>query len=318
MSDEIVHPQGAVVTATEEAPSLNPYDGTNEAYAESDAKLEVEEALQEKAAEEASEPEEDKFASKFAALSRRDKELREREAEINNKLALLEEKFAALENPPKPEKEPELPLEYRLKSNPLETLKEMGLGYDKLTELALNDGKLTTDMQMQLMREELESKFGSELERLQNELAEKEKAQEEQKYEEVVNNYMNELTEFVNTDQKYELIRANDSVDLVYDVIEDYYNETGRILDMNEAADQVEAYLEEELDRIVNNTQKLQEKFGLTKAEAEKIVEAQEQKSSNDSPTLSNTHSTVVSKQGSPKTRDESLLAAASLLKWND
>ena len=318
MSDEIVHPQGAVVTATEEAPSLNPYDGTNEAYAESDAKLEVEEALQEKAAEEASEPEEDKFASKFAALSRRDKELREREAEINNKLALLEEKFAALENPSEPEKEPELPLEYRLKSNPLETLKEMGLGYDKLTELALNDGKLTTDMQMQLMREELESKFGSELERLQNELAEKEKAQEEQKYEEVVNNYMNELTEFVNTDQKYELIRANDSVDLVYDVIEDYYNETGRILDMNEAADQVEAYLEEELDRIVNNTQKLQEKFGLTKAEAEKIVEAQEQKSSNDSPTLSNTHSTVVSKQGSPKTRDESLLAAASLLKWND
>ena len=39
----------------------------------------------------------------------------------------------------------------------------MGLSYDKLTELALNDGKLTPEMQMRLMREELEGDYKSKV-----------------------------------------------------------------------------------------------------------------------------------------------------------
>jgi len=341
-NEEVVHPQGQVVTPTD-APAANPYDTANEAYANLDkaaeletaldAALEGEESESEAAPEVEAEPEDDKFASKFAALSRRDKELRERESEVNNKLALLEEKLEALQNPaaPEPEAEPEVVEETlaqykrRLSSDPLGTLSADGLSYEQLTELALNDGKLTQDMQMKLMREELEGNFKSELEGIKSSLAKKEeeeierqKETEEKQYEQVVNDYKQNLTNFINDTQEFELIRANDSVDLVFDVIEDYHAETGRVLDMQEAAAQVEAYLEEEVDRIVNKTQKLKAKFGISQEKAEEIVKAQEQPGSTQSPTLSNANSTMASKSSRPRTRDESVLTAASLLKWND
>ena len=84
------------------------------------------------------------FDKKFAALSRKEKALRDRELE-------LEQKYG--------NKEKELPLERRIRANPLKALEELGLDYDKLTELALNDGRLTPDMQMKLMREELENDY---------------------------------------------------------------------------------------------------------------------------------------------------------------
>jgi hypothetical protein len=203
--------------------------------------------------------------------------------------------------------------------DPLNELSKLGLSYDKLTQLALNDGKLTPDMQMQVLKQELEDKFGKTIEELRNELSEKEKTSEQEKYEEVVNNYVNELTNFVNNNEKYELIRANDSVQLVYDVIEDYHKQHGRILSMDEAADQVESYLEEGMERIFNKTQKLKAKFGINQKQAEKLVADQEQKGNTQSPTLSNTFSTAVSNNNSrPRDRDESIRQAASLLTWDE
>ena len=85
-------------------------------------------------------PQDSEFDRKFAALSRKEKALRDRELELDKKYG---------------NKEKELPLERRIRANPLKALEELGLDYDKLTELALNDGRLTPDMQMKLMREEL-------------------------------------------------------------------------------------------------------------------------------------------------------------------
>ena len=57
----------------------------------------------------------DNFDRKFAALSRKEREIRARETE----LAELEEKFRSMEQ------EPEVPLEHRLRSNPLKVLEEL-------------------------------------------------------------------------------------------------------------------------------------------------------------------------------------------------
>lgn len=321
--NEIVHQPGAVVF-----PESNPHDGTEQAYEAADKETQIKEALQgkeelpaEPEIDKNESPEEDEFKQKFTELTKREKQLRHLEQQMNDKLAALEERLQSMDQYSEPEEEPEPelpPLEYRLKKDPLTTLKEMGLGYDKLTELALNEGKLTTDMQMQLMREELEGKFGSELQSLKKELEEREKREEEKKYEQTVQSFVEEITNYVNNEDKYEMIRANDSVDLVYSMIEDYYNETGRILDIQEAADQVEDYLVEEFERIYSKTQKIKDKLGVSQKEAERIVESEEQKSIQQSPTLSNTQSAVVSKQSRPKSRDESVLHAASLLKWQE
>lgn len=257
---------------------------------------------------------EKQFNSKFAALSRREKQMRQMEAQLDSKMRALDERMAKLDQfsaPKEPEKAPELPLEYRLKQNPLEVLKSLGLGYEKLTELALNDGKLTPDMQMDLMRQELDAKYAKELESIKSQLAERDKKAEEQKYADVVNNFKNSISDMVNKNDDYELIRANNAVEVVYDLIESHYNETGNILDTKEAADLVESQLVEEAERLFK-LNKLKSKLGVQAPAAAKSPAAK-------SPTLQNNQAIGASLEPKKfKSREESAAYAASLLKWNN
>ena len=183
-------------------------------------------------------PQDSEFDRKFAALSRKEKALRERELE-------LERKFGS--------KEKELPLERRIRSNPLKALEELGLDYDKLTELALNDGRLTPDMQMKLMREELENDYKEKFNSLEERLNAKEKMEEEAKYDAVKQGFVGEIESFINENKNdFEYVAHNEATDVVYDVIEEHYNETGRILDIKEAVEAVESYLEEEAEKLLS------------------------------------------------------------------
>lgn len=261
--------------------------------------------------------EDSKWDSKFAALSRKEREIRDRERQVESKIAEFEQKMAQLEQQMSPSKEEPTeeqvaPLEYRIKKDPIKTLEEIGLPYETLTKLVLNDGQMPAEMQMKLMREELESDYKSKFEELNNKLLEKEKAEEEAKYNQVINGFKTEINDFVNSSESYELIQANDAHDLVYDVIEQYYQENGRILDTAEAADQVEQYLEEELQKVLKKSKKL----GNWNSEAVKPAATT---TTRQSPTLSNS----LSAQGAPKTEgtlseSESLARAASLIKWED
>jgi len=213
-------------------PQGNSYDGSEQAYEQADQAQSLENALNEKKEteelqskineleqneqteqiEETEEPKNDEFSSKFAALSRREKQLREREMQLQeqyeSKLAELEQRIQSLQQPETIEEttEPELPLEYRLKKNPLKTLEELGLSYDTLTNLALNDGNLTPEMKMELMQQEIDQKYSKQIEELKNELLERDKRAEEEKYEETVNNFKNEIANFVNDNDEYVII----------------------------------------------------------------------------------------------------------------
>ena len=275
---------------------------------ESDASEEVEESL-----EQANEPEKsDDFSRKFAALSRREKEIRAKEAEYDKRIAELEQRLNSFNEKSEPEPEPELPIEYRLKKNPLKALEEMGLSYDKLTELALNDGKLTPEMQMKLMREELEGDYKKKFEELENRLLEKEKSDEQRRYDDIQRGFKNEIDEYVNSNlDKYELIQANEANDIIYDVIEEHYNDTGRILDIEEAAEAVENYLEEEAEKLLK-LGKLRSKFGI-----ENDLE-QEESPRQSQVTLSNAMSAQANERvGRKLSDDESKALAAKMLKWD-
>ena len=264
---------------------------------------EVEQSL-----EAAQEPEKnDDFSRKFAALSRREKEIRAKEAEYEQRIAELEQRFVAQE----PQKEPEIPFDVRLRQNPLKSLESVGLSYDKLTELALNDGKLTPEMQMKLMREELETDYKSKFEDLENRLVEKEKGLEEQRYEDIKLGFQNEIESFVNSNgEEYELIKANDANDVVYEVIEEHYNETGKILDIKEAAEAVESYLEEEATKLLQLS-KVRSKFNPGDNEQEPQRQSQV--------TLSNAHSAQANERVARKLSDEeSKSAMAKMLQWDE
>jgi hypothetical protein len=257
--------------------------------AEQPAQNEVEETAQSRDTEQ--------FDSKFAALSRREKALREREAE-------LEQRYG--------NREKEVPLEYKLKQNPLKALEEMGLSYDKLTELALNDGQLTPDMQMKLMRDELEDDYRSKFEALEKRLNDKEVADEESRYNSVKENFMGEIDYFVkNNKDSYEFVDHNQAKEVVYDVIEEHYNETGRILDIKDAVDAVESYLEEEAEKLFQ-LNKIKSRFEPNRTPEPEETPRQSQT------TLSNAHSAQAQERVARTLSDEeSKREIAKLLRWN-
>ena len=241
-------------------------------------------------------PQDSEFDRKFAALSRKEKALRERELE-------LERKFGS--------KEKELPLERRIRSNPLKALEELGLDYDKLTELALNDGRLTPDMQMKLMREELENDYKEKFNSLEERLNAKEKMEEEAKYDAVKQGFVGEIESFINENKNdFEYVAHNEATDVVYDVIEEHYNETGRILDIKEAVEAVESYLEEEAEKLLN--------LGKVKNRLNSIRDEYEQPQRQSQVTLSNAHSAQANERvGRKLSDDESKALAAKMLKWD-
>jgi|TARA_R100000479_G_C6386216_1_gene203088 hypothetical protein len=242
-------------------------------------------------------PQDSEFDRKFAALSRKEKALRERELE-------LERKYGS--------KEKELPLERRIRSNPLKALEELGLDYDKLTELALNDGRLTPDMQMKLMREELENDYKEKFNSLEERLNAKEKMEEEAKYDAVKQGFVGEIESFINENKNdFEYVAHNEATDVVYDVIEEHYNETGRILDIKEAVEAVESYLEEEAEKLLN--------LGKVKNRLNSIRDEYEQPQRQSQVTLSNAHSAQANERVGRKLSDEeSKREMARMLQWDE
>jgi len=243
----------------------------------------------------------DNFDRKFAALSRKERDIRARESELSE----LEEKFQSMEQ------EPEMPLEQRLRANPLKVLEELGLGYETLTDLALNDGKLTPDMQMQLIRDELEADYQSRFHDLEQRLEERDEKEQDERYDSILSGFMEEIQNHVATDDNYELIRANDAGDVVYEVMEEHYNQSGNILSIDEAAEAVESYLEEEADKIVN-LQKVRSRLNINELEPRDEYRQSQV-------TLSNAHAAQANERvGRMLSDDQSKREIAKMLKWDE
>ena len=273
--------------------------------------------LEHQAAEEATEePKEDQgdsdqFSSKFAALSRKEKEIRARERNIEDKIAQFEAKMAELEaaKQPKEEVKEELPLDYRLKRDPIGTLEELGLTYEQLTNIVLNDGKLPDETKINLLKEDIEKDYKSRFEELESKLLEKERAEEEKKYTEVIDNFKEDIQSQINSSEEYDLIKHQEAYDLVYDLIEEYYQENNKILEVKEAAEQVEAYLEQEVKFLMENSSKVASWTSKTE---------EPPKQPRQSPTLSNSQAVP----GEPKnggkllSREDSLRELSKQIKW--
>ena len=164
-------------------------------------------------------------------------------------------------------------------------------------------------MQMRLMKDELEQGYKSKFEELESKLAKKEEEEEHSKYEAIESNFKQEINSFVKGKGEFELINANGASDLVYEVIEEHYNDTGRVLELDEAAQAVESYLEDELEKLMG-LEKVKSKFS---PRQEQVFKRQP------SPTLSNAHSAQAYQRADrPLSTEESLKEAAKLIKWDD
>lgn len=249
---------------------------------------------------------EQRIASRFAALSRKEKGIRDRERQMQQQMNQLQQQLEALKAQEsevgKWKSTPD-----RLRREPLKVLEEAGLTIEQLTEIMMNGGRPTPEMQIS----DAEKKVQQRIEDLERKLVEKEEKEVNERYEATLRGFMNELTTFANDTPDYELIRANDAVDLVYQVIEQHHSETGEVLDNKSACDAVEEYLLEQAKKLVDR-EKVKKLIGASAPATPKAP-------GKSSPTLSNTQAAQVPTTGQRKlTNEESLLEAAKLIKWQD
>lgn len=249
-------------------------------------------------------PKDDKFAAKFAALARKEKMLRESERQMQQQAEQIKQMQAEIE---KARKETQSWAD-RFKKEPLKVMEEAGLSYEELSQIVLNEGNPTPELMIKRLKEEMESSYKKELEELKKQLQDKEEREAQDKYAQAENAFKAEIRKTIDTNDKYELTRANGAYDLVFDVIREYYEQNNRVLSHEEAADLVESHLEEEAKKVLE-LKKVKNLLGVDKPQPTKATQA--------APTLSNTLSAEQPVKGSRKlSKEESLQEAAKLIRW--
>ena len=169
----------------------------------------------------------------------------------------------------------------QIKSKPLEALKQVGVSYDDLTQAVLNDGKPAADMQVKALQDELR-RFQAQ-QRIQQQravAAERQAVVREQRA--AIQEFNEEVSEFVTANpETYELTNLHNGHGLVAQTIEAYFQKTGKVMSPKEAADQVESYLEQAVERSIA-TKKWAARNQKPKEEKQDVGQQQRRTLSND------------------------------------
>jgi hypothetical protein len=246
----------------------------------------------------------DNFSSKFAALTRKERELKEREKAYHQKLKEVEQRYKEVE-----ERQKSIPdIAAKFKANPIKFAEEHGITYEQLIQIGLNEGNPTVEMQMQRMREEMDKTYNERLAELQKKIEEKELKENEEKLNSVKKNYLNHISSVLDTNaDKFELTKAHNDIEYIYSVVEAVFEQTQQEPDINQVLELIESQYEEQANKILQ-AKKFQPKVPVSKDEPPKAA----------APTLSNTSAAQVPVQTGERklSRSEEIAEAAKLIRF--
>jgi len=181
------------------------------------------------------------FAKQFANLARQERRFREEKQEFKG----IKKKASEMDT-----------LQDLAKNDPMAFLDRFGLNYDALTRRVINDGNpAIEDVVAQQAREIQELK-----ELRQKELQEREQKQVQREYEQTYNGFIDKVKNFVDNNDKYEMIAANNAYHTVYEVMQEQFKLDGTVLEYEDAANMVERYYEEEAERYFKSS-KLRDRY---------------------------------------------------------
>lgn len=206
---------------------------------------------------------EDPMAAQHAIFARKERALR---AEMN-KFKAEQAKFKAEQEAARAPQAPSFdPSKYidreRLKASPLDALIEAGLSEDELAEHLLSRNATSqTDPRLLSKLERMEAALAKAEERA-NAIEESQKQAQTASYQQALVQIKSEAKQLVYSGDTYEMIKATNSVQDVVDLIEETFKSEGRLMTTQEAADELEAYLEEEAMKLTKIA-KLQKKMGM-------------------------------------------------------
>jgi hypothetical protein len=208
------------------------------------------------------------LVAKERSLSQKAQQISKQNQEYTKRIAALEEQLKGVPPVEQVKTSTINDLKARALANPLEAMKELGLTYEQLTQFVLNDNRPTPEL--------VETRLQQEITSIKNRLEAEQKARDEafktqqlqmqeqsqRQYAEAANQVKLEITDFVSArPDDFALIQKNEASETVFEVMNQHYNNTGRIMNIEEACKLVEEYFEEQaLDLF--KVAKLQAKLG--------------------------------------------------------
>ena len=266
--------------------------------------------------------EESDYSSRFAALSRREKQLVEREKSLKDYESKAKDADSF-----KTEWEQR---KVEMKKNPDLIFEEIGMSFDDIINFKLGIKKEAEEKNLD--PNELYKRIKHDLEvDIENKAKAKEdeqlKQQQSAQVEEnalIIESFKQSVEDTLKSQSdKYELINYQGDFDLVFQVIENYFNEHQEVLPIEEAANHVEAYLEELVDGA-NKLKKIQAKLipkpaQLSQADGGLETNKVEAREISTNKTLSNTMQSTTNNylhDGNVVDVEESKRRAAALLRW--
>lgn len=196
------------------------------------------------------------YSSKFAALSRMDREFQKQKKEFEAQRKAWEEEKTSLAQ--RAEHADSVLNRLQNPGEALKLMEEHGLTYEQLTKLVLNDGEPTPDMLVNKTEEKLMNRINE----LEQKLEERERQKLEQYESQQIDAFKGQINDFINSNEEFEVIRAMDAAGEVFTIIEEHFNETGKVLDIQEAAQQLEEEYRSHVKELYGN-EKIKNILGL-------------------------------------------------------
>lgn len=234
----------------------------------------------------------DDQSSAMQLLARKEKQLRQQAQQLQQQTkaketawaqekAALEQRLADLEKNSIPRN--------RLKERAFDVLEEEGINYDTITQQAIDAQNKNPRYEAFIDKQnERIAKLEQELQRRDTEA----KQQTTTQYQAAIKQITTDAKQLVDTDPNFEMIKATGSVRDVVELIEATYKEEGRVMTVEEAAEEVENYLLDESIKLAN-TKKVKERIGQKPAAAAQSQETQRTPQQQPSKTLTNASSST-------------------------
>jgi hypothetical protein len=244
----------------------------------------------------------ERSSERFAALARK-------EAEVFRKAQAVRQQQAEIARQAEEIRAYQV-AKQQAKLNPLDALKQLGLTYEELTEYVLNDNKPTPTAEMAVLKQEIES-FKRQTEEERRREMESRRAAEVEQQQQIVEAFREEVRDYVSQHtETYELTSLYDGANLVHEVIEEHFRQSGKLMGIPEAAKLVEEHYED-LARKAQATKK----FAATQQKAASPQTMTQQSAPKPGVTLSNDLvATATAKAQSPRSDADRIAAALARL----
>lgn len=187
-------------------------------------------------------PKSEPLSPRFAALARKEAEAVKKLRDVSSREEKIKAESAAIAA----ERAQYQAFQKLWKENPIKAAESLGVGYNDMTKIMMNEGNVTPEFHINQLKSEI-AELKQSLEAKEQRQQEELKTKGEQELSDITTAFQGEIKEFVKSnEQKFPLTCLYDRDDMIYSTIDAHYLKTGEIMAIPKAAELTEVFLQRE------------------------------------------------------------------------